>query len=70
MNPNPILFPNAEHRPRPFKDYWLLELRGEGGQGQVWKAQIKETGQIVALKVLRGPFKRLRWNMPNLNWKP
>jgi len=34
------------------KNYELMELLGKGGQGEIWKARIKDTGQIVALKIV------------------
>jgi len=34
-------------------NYRLIELRGSGAFGQVWKAQNMGTGQIVALKIIK-----------------
>ena len=48
----PLDFEEPVEKQRVLSDYNLLELRGEGAQGQVWKAQIKETGQIIALKIV------------------
>jgi Protein kinase domain/Kelch motif/Galactose oxidase, central domain len=36
--------------------FTLLEKRGQGGMGVVWKALDDETGEIVALKVLHGAY--------------
>lgn len=38
--------------PRTLEDYNLLKLLGSGGQGSTYLAEIKETGQTVALKVI------------------
>ena len=37
---------------RTLNDYELLSLLGRGSQGSVYKAQIKLTRQIIALKVI------------------
>ena len=44
---------STAHRSRPPSDYTFIEKVGQGGFGEVWKAQIKETGQIVAVKILK-----------------
>jgi len=38
--------------PKTIKSFDKLELKGQGGQGEVWKARNKETDQIIALKII------------------
>jgi len=38
--------------PRNLNDYRLIKLLGKGGQGEVWKAEIKSNRKIIALKVI------------------
>lgn len=40
-------------RPRNLNSYNLIQLLGKGGQGEVWKVKIKDTGQIIALKIMK-----------------
>ena len=41
---------NVNHR--TLDSYDFLEKKGSGAQGTVWKARVKDTGKIIALKVL------------------
>ncbi|UUO07238.1 serine/threonine protein kinase [Blastopirellula sp. J2-11] len=41
----------AEHFPRPFGKYQLVELLGRGGMGKVYRAQQLNAGRMVAIKI-------------------
>jgi len=40
---------------RTLRDYDLIKVQGKGAQGTVYKARIRDTGEIIALKVLSIP---------------
>ena len=55
---------------RTLNSYDLIQKLGAGAQGSVYKAIIKETGQVIALKILNvqdeGVFKQARIEVANL----
>ncbi len=42
-----------EREPSTLNDYNILDVLGSGGQGTVYKAVIKQSGQLIALKILK-----------------
>lgn len=55
---NPVVELSAVQPIKQYGDYIVESVLGKGGAGEVFKAKHKESGAVVALKVMQNPGKR------------